>query len=397
MPSLPASRRLHVRLLVAVVALIVYGSLFPFQVQSHEPSWADIWRLLRPDETRPSLSDLVANVLLFVPYGLLLVTPLLRGRLGLAMLAGVVLAVTVQYLQFWFPDRQPSGTDAVLNGVGMLSGWALGRAGAPLRARGLLADLAQPHFALLATELMLLWLVDRWFPLVPTLDVQNLKDGLKPLLDWSSVDVLDVLRHAVGWLVFLRLARYCVLQRLGLAAWAVACVLIVALEPLFLHNTIGPANVLGLAGALLLAPVSRSGPASLALLALLLVGLVTAQALEPYRFAWVGGFHWVPFAGSLAGDPLAALPPLIEKLYLYGSLVFFVRYLGLSHRSTCLWVGSLLLGLEGAQLWLPGRTPEITDPLLALLMAALIKPVFDDAKAAASLRARRPRAAGGGS
>ena len=380
--------RLHKRLLLAVVALVVYGSLFPFDYQPHQASWADLWQLLRPEAVRHSRSDLISNVLLFVPLGLLLVTPLLKSRIGLALLGAAVLALGVQYLQFWFPQRDPSGTDALLNGLGLLLGWGLGHVAAPSLRRWLANDLPRPHFALLASALMLLWLADRWFPLVPTLDIQNAKNGLKPLLDWSQISPLDVLRHLVGWLVFLRLARYSLLQRLGMASRAMLCVVVVAVEPLFLNNSVGPDNLVGLAIALLLTPLLRSGPVSLAIVTCALLGVIAASALAPFQFAWVGGFQWVPFAGSLSGDPLAALPSLLEKLYWYGSLVFFVRYLGLSHIGTAVGVGVLLLGLELAQLWLPSRTPEITDPLLALLLASLMKPVFDRVRESAG--AARP-------
>lgn len=378
-----ASGRLHKRLLAVMVALVVYGSLFPFDYQAHQASWADVWQLLRPGNVRYSRSDLIGNILLFVPLGLLLVSPLLRSRVCLALLAGVLLALGVQYLQFWFPQRDPSGVDALLNVVGMLLGWGLGHLAVPWLQRSVATKLPRPHFALLASALMLLWLADRWFPVVPTLDIQNVRNGLKPLLDWSDVDRLDVLRHLVGWLVFLRLARYSLLQRLGTVSWAALCVLIVVVEPLFLNNAVGPDNLVGLIIALLLAPLLRSGPVSLALVTCALVGLIVASALEPFRFAWVGGFQWVPFAGSLTGDPLTALPVLLEKLYWYGSLVFFARYLGLSHASTAIWVGLLLLTVELVQLWLPERTPEITDPLLALLLTGLMKPVFDRARAGA--------------
>ena len=71
------------------------------------------------------------------------------------------------------------------------------------------------------------------------------------------------------------------------------------------------------------------------------------------------------------------MPPLIEKFYLLGSLVFFLRYLGTSHWLTVLTVGTLVLALELAQQALPGRTPEITDPLLVLGMAWLMRPLFE--------------------
>lgn len=393
-----ATRRLHTRLLLAVVALIVYGSLFPFHYQAHEPGWADLTRLLQPSPAGLSLSDVVANILLFVPYGLLLASPLLQGRRLPAALAGVALALGVQVLQFWFPHRDPSGMDAVFNGIGLLLGWGAAQLARPWLAGRRLAQLPQPHFVMLSTTLMLLWLLDRWFPWVPTLDVQNLKNGLKPLLlDWRSVGALDVLRHTVAWLVFLRLAGWSLLQRQGMAWLALLCLVVVALKPLFLHNALTAANVLGVMLAVLLGPIFREGAVALLLLVLAQVVVLVLQALAPFEFAWVGGFQWVPFAGSLAADPLAALPPLIDKLYWYGSLVFLLRCLGVPHLACCAAVGSLLLGLEWAQQWVPGRTPEITDPLLACLLAFLVKPVFEGARGAAPpkppppARVRAPR------
>ena len=43
-------------------------------------------------------------------------------------------------------------------------------------------DWPRPQFVLVVSLLMTLWLLYRWFPLVPTLDVQNLKNGLRLLL-----------------------------------------------------------------------------------------------------------------------------------------------------------------------------------------------------------------------
>lgn len=372
----PERSHLHRRLFWLVLALVVYGSLFPFHYQAHLPSWDDGWALLRP-ETRHSRSDLLGNVLLFVPYGLLLAAPMLLRRRLLALLGGAALALGLQYLQFWFPDRDPSGTDAVLNLAGIAIGLGAGLLGAPVVQRWRPVDLPRPQFVLVASGLMALWLLYRWFPLVPTLDVQNLKNGLKPLLQWREMGADDVLRNLAGWLVFLRLARYSWLQHWGNWRLAALCLLMMVAEPLFLNNAISPANAVGLVLALALSPLLRSGPRTLLVITGVLALSIAVAAFQPFAFRWVGGFIWIPFAGSLGGDPIAAVPPLIEKLFLYGSLVFFVRYLGASHWLTVLTLGAFLLALELAQQALPGRTPEITDPLLVLGMAWLVRPLFE--------------------
>jgi hypothetical protein len=106
-----------------------------------------------------------------------------------------------------------------------------------------------------------------------------------------------------GWLVFLRLARYSWLQRWG--SWQLA--------------------TLCLALALTLFPLLRSGPSKLLVITGVLAVSIVVASLSPFEWRWVGEFLWFPFAGSLGGDPIRAMEPLIEKLYLIGSLVFFVR------------------------------------------------------------------------
>jgi VanZ family protein len=379
----PSSTRLsagtHIRLVLAVVVLVVYGSLFPFRFHGHQPEWTDFSLLFQFTGVRHSISDLIGNVLLFFPYGLLMASSHMSQRLGRGLAAGAVLALLVQYLQFWFPDRDPSGIDALVNIVGMLLGLLFGHLVLPRFLRGMTLDHQRPHFALLTTWLMLLWLVDRWFPMVPSFDVQNFKNGIKPLFDWSHLSGLDVLRHLAGWLVFLRLSRYSPLQRLSLPVGMLLSALVIAVEPLFLNNSIGPDNLIGFALACLLAPWLRQGPASLVVIIFILVLTICLSALMPFDFRWVGGFGWVPFAGSLAGDPLSAIPPMVEKTFWYGCLVFMLRYLGASHRGTSWAAGLLVLALELVQQWLPGRTSEITDPLLVLTLAWAMRPTFQRA------------------
>jgi glycopeptide antibiotics resistance protein len=373
---------------IVILVLVIYGSLFPFAYQPHSPQWSDVLQLLNPTFEHMPLGDLIGNILLFVPYGMLLgFMP--EARLpGRGLLLGAALALGVQYLQYWFPDRDPSGMDAVMNVAGMVIGWLGTRLVWPLLERALERDFERPRFVLIATGLMLLWLLYRWFPLVPTLDFQNIKNGLKPLLHWNQFDGVDVLRNLAGWLVFLRLSRYSALQHLRFPTLALLCVLTVAAEPLFVQNAVSPANVIGLVLALNLGALLRQGPRSLVTVVLILGSTIGLAALVPFSIGEGQSFHWIPLAGSLSGEPIYSIPPLLEKCYLYGSLVFLMRYLGVSLHATCWMVGSFLLVLEMAQQWLPGRTAEITDPLLALGLAWAMQPFFSANRS--EIRVRQP-------
>src|SRR5258707_1080227 len=71
--------------------------------------------------------------------------------------------------------------------------------------------------------------------------------------------------------------------------------------------------------------------------------------------------------GSIDVDVLSFL----EKFFLYGSLIWLLVEAGISHRSSTLSVGGTLLVTSIAETYLPHRSAEITDALMALLIAVI--------------------------
>src|SRR5690606_34705470 len=124
---------------------------------------------------------------------------------GVLILPGLLLAIGLQIVQFWIAGRVPAMADAGLNLCGILAGIAMAL---PFRrhhrrepAKG---DLLRSHLSI-PMVLIALWIAYRWFPLVPSLDLQHLKDGLKPLLRNPDVEIVRVFHDAVAWLVCFRL------------------------------------------------------------------------------------------------------------------------------------------------------------------------------------------------
>ena len=65
----------------------------------------------------------------------------------------------------------------------------------------------------------------------------------------------------------------------------------------------------------------------------------------------------------------------MEKFFLYGSLVWLSTKAGLP-----LWLGTLLVALllfitSVAELYLPGRSAEITDAVMALMVGLIMAPM----------------------
>ncbi len=359
-------------LLLIVAILISYGSLYPFGFHEWAVGLGRVDALLATIDPRTHRGNFIANVVLFVPFGFLtvLVAAACRHRLlcGLAWaVGGLALAVALQVAQLWIPGRNPELGDAVINALGLALGLAVG-----LMWMTLAKDLpggARHGAAMIPLALAATWVVYRWYPLVPTLDLQNVKNAFKPLLVSPELNVPRLFTHLVAWSAWMWL-----LIRSGLFAgrsWLVglSAVSVVLLQPLFVSGSLSVSAVAGLGLALCLLPWLRHYEAGTVVILMLLAALLV-EGLRPFTFnAYPREFLWLPFAGFLGGSMELNLLNLFEKVFLYGALIYAMRANGLRWGTAGL-IAALWLGMiEGIQVWLPGRTPEITDPLLALMLA----------------------------
>jgi VanZ family protein len=112
-------------------ALIVYASLYPFSGW-RVPGSPPLAFLAMPWSRWWSGFDLIANLLGYLPLGLLVFGALVRSgaRAGVAVsasvAAGTLLSLVMELLQNWLPHRVPSNIDLALNLLGSLAGAALG-------------------------------------------------------------------------------------------------------------------------------------------------------------------------------------------------------------------------------------------------------------------------------
>ena len=178
----PKRAPVQVRALIALcVVLITHGSLYPWDIKV-PPSFAQAFAdLLAQRSWWSNFGDVVGNVALFVPLGALWVwaregAP--RARLrdwGLMFIGSVGFAFALQVLQIYVPERDAALSDVLWNTVGQALGvvLALGLR-LPLRAAATRVGAAQRS----PLALVALWLALEWFPFVPTIDWQHVKDAL---------------------------------------------------------------------------------------------------------------------------------------------------------------------------------------------------------------------------
>jgi VanZ family protein len=108
-------------------------------------------------------------------------------------------------------------------------------------------------------------------------------------------------------------------------------------------------------------------------LALAFTALLILRGLAPFHFrATASRFDWMPFNAMFAADWIVGLPVFLEKSFYYGVAIWLWRYAGWRLERATLFIAAILAAIEVIQLYLPGRTSEITDPLLALLLGFML-------------------------
>jgi VanZ family protein len=366
------------RCLLLLIALTIYGSLYPWRFAGHDVSnpvsivlhsWPQGW-------TRFVLRDLVVNLAVYFPLGLLAFA-LLRRRLSTpAALAwtfagALALAGSMEVVQVYIPGRYASGMDVVADVAGALCGAAL----APLLHRPLHRVFStRPNPPSRAPVILLAaWICWRLFPFFPALSRGKMTGAVGALFHGPAGSAVDVWASAADLFVAVFAATAAFGGRGG---WCLSgALVVVAAQPLIVTRTLTPADIAGslLAAALWLGlPRRLRLPCSIGLLGT----AVVLRELEPFQFSLRGApFSWQPFAASFGAEHGSAVIVLSRKVFEYGAGIWLLQSSGRGFVFSGGLVIVMLCLLEVLQMHIPGRSPEITDPLLALLLALFFRNV----------------------
>jgi glycopeptide antibiotics resistance protein len=184
-------------------ALIVYVSLYPFRFVVDGPTLVEALRALT--WARASRGDMFNNVLLYLPFGFcaaLMLEPRL-GRLAgifVAVFAGASLSLGLELLQASVAPRVSSLTDLSLNAAGAFGGAILGSGYHALGIRMAPQSTPRGRSANVALAVVVLWLVERLWPLIPDPGLRQLKLAVRPLLT-PRMEWTQFAGFFVGWLV----------------------------------------------------------------------------------------------------------------------------------------------------------------------------------------------------
>jgi VanZ family protein len=361
---------------MVVIAVIVYGSLYPFTFRQPVDGLGSAARALFESWAEvPSRGDFIANMALYMPLGFFAILSIGEGvgtpkRIALAILTGALLSTCMELAQHYDDGRQTAATDLYANVVGT----TLGAIGGSLTGRNLrwplLREIASNRVPML---LLSAWAGYRLFPYVPTTDVHKYWNALKPVILHPSLTGYDLFRYTAIWLAICALIEAIGgPRRLGLLFPLFVGSVIVA-KVVMVYTTLTPAEITG-AGLALCAWGVLALDARLRdiVIVLLFGGYVVAERLEPFQSAGIAGsFSWIPFLGFMSSSPEIGVLSFFQKFFLFGSSIWLLARAGLQLWSSTLVVAVILFITSQAETLLPKRSAEITDAVMALLIGAM--------------------------
>lgn len=404
-----AERRLGRALLLGYCLFIVYGSFIPFHF-SADPELVRSQLLKAGAQMYPfqggvenfSIPDVVSNMLLFMPFGALVVAGragkagrVLRSSVAVAWGLGFLFGLAIEAGQVFAPGRTASLLDALSNGLGAAGGGVAGYllfGAAPARLGLLVLQLLRQRPALVLVAIVaLVPAADAFYPFELTLDVSTASENMRqaqwvPFSHGPHRFLGDLLvEKVVVFAVLGDLARRSLTRR---TAWLLTASFAAALEAgklFFVGRAPNAENfVLSASGALLgilLVPrlanarLLRERPLDLLFgLALLLIAY---EELTPFHWArsWplvaaqAARVEWLPFASYYAADPQSALFDLGKKFFLGAPLGALAaaraeREAAAGRRAAIAWGAGIGAVLETLQLVELSHIPSTTDVLL---------------------------------
>ena len=311
--------------------------------------------------------DVLVNVALYVPVGLCgyLAFRKSRGRVFAAVvpvLIGLVVSTGVELLQVYEAVRRSNLIDLLCNVAGSVLGVVLGATFSAVSKRRRKVDAGV--YLVLAC-----WVASFSYPFVPVSAGSVLFAKARSFLASDPFSLPAFASAFAAWYVggFL-LTRVGVRQPM---AWLMLSVGIIPAQMFLLSRQPVWSDLLGALAGVFAFSLTRMRYHALA--AAVILSVIVLRGLSPFQWrANPAAFSWMPFASMIEASWRNATLSLLEKMYYTSAAIWSLCFAGLRLRVSIVIVSVLLLGIEMAQTMLPGRTPDMTDPVLAVLLGIAI-------------------------
>jgi VanZ family protein len=374
-----ALRKATAWLLAFTVLFMVYASLYPFEfdpmrlVRFGQSEWtqAFAWR-------KPVRSDLIANLIFYLPFGAL-VTSLAPRRWGplrrffFALGCGTGLSVLIELAQAMTVSRDPSVIDVMVNATsaGIASLLALGARGLGLKPA--LPELRGHQPDIVAVLIVALWIAMHAAPFMPVAPrvIWYFTNPSRALdWDWSTgafagflagflllaAVLRSLLRPSSFWKLFAAFALVALIARIVFRDQRLAlteCVAFVAALPLIWHM------------------MEAREPHAPRLTLLWCAPAFIFYALAPFDFSGAPEFAWFTLP-PLTARLNAGEPGLLEVGFFYTGAVWLLREARLPHGRILVGMLTTALLIEVAQAWEPSRSAQLLAPIVVVAATVLV-------------------------
>ena len=365
-------------MLALTVVFMIYASLYPFEFDFSRFATLERRDWMRSlSWRRPARTDLIANLLFYLPFGAL-VTFLTPRRWGAVLRAlvvfacGLLLSLLIEGTQFATRNRDPSITDVIMNGssAGLAAILALCARGLGLRPT--LPELRAPRPDIVALLLIALWLAFHTVPFMPTARFVFVFRAPLRMIDvhWASAAfagffagylllgaaMRHLLRSSSFWPVFIACAAGSVLARI-----------------VFRNHQL---QINEVAGLLLALPIiwqmnHSSERAAFRRAAFWATPAFVFFSLAPFAFsAAAPNFQWLTVPPLIARNEVE--PGLFELAFFYIGAVWLFNEAGWHLARVALAMFIVACFIEVAQAWQVNKGAQLAAPVAVLVGALLI-------------------------
>jgi VanZ family protein len=290
-------------------------------------------------------------------------------RLFLMIIGGTTLSLTMELTQYYDASRVTAIDDIYTNLLGTIMG-SLG--GIYLSGRWRVPLIAEISEKPIPAALIGAWAGYRLYPYVPTIDLHKYWNALKPVILDPVFSLESLYRHTTIWLTTFALILVLVGHRRSILLAPLFCGCILVARVLIVDTALSVSEIMGAGIALCFWPIMLAiSHRQRATVLFLLLGIaVVIERLKPFQFqSGARDFGWVPFRSLMEGSIAVNVMAFCEKSFLYGALLYLFTEAGGRLRTAVLIVGGTLFTTSWVETYLPGRSGEITDFVMVLLLA----------------------------
>jgi len=359
-----------------MVFLISYGSFYPFDFVQIDNDASAFKVFFQTWGTYTHRGDILANLLLFVPFGVTgvqMLPPKSNHFLAIPfiLIFGLCLGIVLQFGQIYLPSRDANLSDAVLNFIGTIIGICIAVSLNANRQLFVGVMHGQDSFPML---LLFSWMAYRLMPFVPSIDLQQLKNGIKPIFLFSTWELVRIFHDATSWIVVFYILCKHKQKNLSIQYFISLILLCFIFEVIIVDNSVSMSNAVGGILALVSWWAFFSYTKNISVwLAMMMIIVLFTSGFSPYQFSvTTQEIQLIPFYGFLGGSMLVNTASFLEKFFLYGVLVWLFECVGLKVYWAVLITVAVTICIEVGQVFLVGHISEVTDPFLVLLIASLV-------------------------